>query len=103
LLQDVSRDAEVEVANLAERRVALGGYPSEIALTVRLRPPVVAREGGPALEERRLPVDDRRVLDAELVGRLHVSCNELRVRHVGLQRQVGPAVLGVTAGVGRED
>ena len=50
-----------------------------------------------------MSVDDRRVLDAELVGRLHVSCNELRVRHVGLQRQVGPAVLGVTAGVGRED
>jgi hypothetical protein len=43
LLEHLARDAEVKLANLGERRVALRGNPGEITLTVRFRRPVVAR------------------------------------------------------------
>src|SRR5437870_11106127 len=83
--QCLTREAEVELADLAQRLVAPARDPGQVALTLLVHRPIVAREGRAALEQRRLPVHYRRVLDAERLRGLDVTGDELRVGHRRLQ------------------
>src|SRR5262245_11520123 len=63
--EDLSRDAQVEGADAPERLVGGRRDAGQVLLALRARGPVIAREGGAALEERGDAADDRRVLDPE--------------------------------------
>src|SRR6185295_7407848 len=103
LSQNVLSGAEVERTNAGERAVALRRNARQVFLSSWVQRPVVAWKGGAALEERWRTADDRRVLDAELRGGTGVACDELRVRHIGLQGEIGAAELRITARVRREE
>src|SRR5678815_1791025 len=79
------RDLQMEGADPRERAVALRGNPGQVILALPAHRPVIARESRAPLEERRLTVDDWRVLHAGYSCCLHVSGDEPSVRHVGLK------------------
>src|SRR6185503_20915244 len=60
-VQHLARGGQVELAQAGQRAVAGRRDAREVLLAARAGLPVVAREGGPALEQRRLAIHDRRV------------------------------------------
>lgn len=81
----IAREPKVVEAKLTQRAMVHGRNPSEILLAVRAQDPVVPRKRRASLEQaRRSHAVDRRVLDVELSGRLHVSRDEPVVGYIGL-------------------